>query len=80
VEADADDPTKGKITVTEADNGYSGPATFTDYYSRGLINVTVSCVDPPLKDTVKVTVYRQGLFIDDTTIPERTKISLSTPP
>jgi hypothetical protein len=73
VEADADDPTKGKITVTEADSGYSGPATFTDYYSRGLINVTVSCVDPPLKDTVKVTVYRQGLFIDDTTNPREDK-------
>ena len=73
VDADADDPTAGKITVTEADNGYSGPATFTDYYSKGLINVTVSCIDPPLKDTLEVTVYREGLFIDDTTNPREDK-------
>jgi hypothetical protein len=73
VDADADDPTAGKITVTEADSGYSGPATFTDYYSRGLINVTVSCVDPPLNDTIKVTVFREGLFIDDMTNPREDK-------
>ncbi len=73
VDADADDPTAGKITVTEADTGYSGPATFTDYYSKGKINVTVSCIDPPLKDTVEVTVFREGLFIDDTTNPREDK-------
>jgi hypothetical protein len=73
VDADADDPTTGKITVTEADSGYSGPATFTDYYSKGKINVTVSCIDPPLKDYVEVTVYREGLFIDDTTNPREDK-------
>jgi hypothetical protein len=73
VDADADDPTTGKITITEADSGYSGPATFTDYYAKGLIDVTVSCIDPPLKDTVEVTVYREGLFIDDSTNPREDK-------
>jgi len=76
VDADADDPTTGKITVTEADSGYTGPTTFTDYYSKGFINVTVSCIDPPLKDTVKVTVFREGLFISDSTNPREDKVNV----
>ena len=73
VNADPDDPTSGKITVTEADTEYQGPATFTDYYSSGLINITVSCIDPPLKSTIEVIVFREGLFIDDTTNPREDK-------
>jgi hypothetical protein len=73
---DADDPTTGKLTITEADSGYKGPSTFTDYYSKGFINVTVSCIDPPLKDTVKVTVFREGLFVDDSTNPREDKVNV----
>jgi len=73
---DADDPTTGKITVTEADKSYNGPSTFTDYYSSGQIKVTVACVTPPLNDTIKATVYREGLFISDSTNPREDKVNV----
>jgi hypothetical protein len=62
-ESDQDKNT-GKIQITECDSEEIDQTILTSYYTKGEVKLTAQAGDNSISNTVDVTVYREGLFLD----------------
>ena len=73
---DTENVNKGLIVITESDSEDVDNAKLANYYTSGVITVKATSGDKEFSTDIKVTVFREGLFLDSVLDEERNFVYL----